>query len=312
MANLLVNPVKTTPTVTGKLQTPNLMANYGLETKFAEISEQNMIKYHELKDTEQILGSEAGIQEGVQDGQDFQLGLKTDDSYYKSPEKFQEFTKRYEDRKAQYQKMAKENGYAADIVTATLERMDRDYEETRIIYGKYVIDYRKAEEKKAEYLVADERAKTMSQIYLNGNYEKGNMQYKDNGNALWKMYKKENLTPEQFTSRVNKSKQDAITSRVMALVNDPNGAVILNEWSKKNPQEFQELFKELQQKFGDYDVILDTDDFELFQRSISGAANAIETRRKAKEEDTLYGDNKKFKKEKRISLLLKVKTILQE
>lgn len=299
MANLLVNPMKTTPTVTGKLQTPNLMANYGLETKFAEISEQNMIKYHELKDTEQILGSEAGIQEGVQDGQDFQLGLKTDDSYYKSPEKFQEFTKRYEERKSQYQKMAKENGYATDIVTATLEKMDREYEETRIIYGKYVIDYRKAEEKKAEYLVADERAKTMSQIYLNGNYEKGNMQYKDNGNALWKMYKKENLTPEQFTSRVNKSKQDAITSRVMALVNDPNGAVILNEWSKKNPQEFQELFKELQQKFGDYDVILDTDDFELFQRSISGAANAIETRRKAKEEDTLYGDNKKIQERKK-------------
>ena len=299
MANLLVNPMKTTPTVTGKLQTPNVMANYGLETKFAEISEQNMIKYHELKDTEQILGSESYILEGTQDLQSHQLGLKTDDSYYKSSEKFQELTKRYEDRKAQYQKMAKENGYAADIIKNTLERMDKEFEETRIIHGKYVIDYRKAEEKKAEYLVADERAKTMSQIYLNGNYEKGNMQYKDNGNALWKMYKKENLTPEQFTSRVNRSKQDAITSRVMALVNDPNGAVILNEWSKKNPQEFQELFKELQQKFGDYDVILDTDDFELFQRSINGAVNAIETKRKAKEEDTLYGDNKKIQEIKK-------------
>ena len=148
MANLLVNPMKTTPTVTGKLQTPNVMANYGLETKLAEISEQNIIKYHELKDTEQILGSEAGIQEGVQDGQDFQLGLKTDDSYYKSSEKFQEFTKRYEERKSQYQKMAKENGYAADIVTATLERMDREYEETKVIHGKYVTDYLKEEERK--------------------------------------------------------------------------------------------------------------------------------------------------------------------
>ena len=287
MANLLVNPMKTTPTVTGKLQTPNVMANYGLETKFAEISEQNMIKYHELKDTEQILGSEAGIQEGVQDGQDFQLGLKTDDSYYKSSEKFQEFTKRYEERKSQYQKMAKENGYAADIVTATLERMDREYEETRIIYGKYVIDYRKAEEKKAEYLVADERAKTMSQIYLNGNYEKGNMQYKDNGNALWKMYKKENLTVEQVTSRFNEGKQSAIVSSVLSYVNVQGGDEILKAMQGYSFEEFKERFKTLEQQFGDFDVILGEDDFNTFKSAVGSGISTINVRKNLSEEKTL-------------------------
>lgn len=298
-SQMLVNPVRTNETVSGAVNTPNFSQNLGIETKFAEMIEQNAYKYEEIKDNEQILGSESFILEGTQDLQSHQLGLKTDDSYYKDKQKFTELSDRFKNRKEMYLKMAKEKGYKPEIVEAAINRMDREFEETKAIHGKYLTDYLEEENRKADYLMADERAKTMSQIYLNGNYEKGNMQYKENGIALWKMYQKENLTPEQFTSRVNRSKQDAIVSRVMALVNDPNGAVILNEWSKKNPQEFQELFGELQQKFGDYDVILDTDDFELFQRSISGAVNAIETKRKAKEEDTLYGDNKKIQEIKK-------------
>lgn len=298
-SQMLVNPVRTNETVSGAVNTPNFSQNLGIETKFAEMIEQNAYKYQELRDNEQILGSESGILEDTQDSQSFQLKLKTDPNSYKKPDEFNAYTDRHKNRKETYLKMAKENGYKEDIVNATIERMNREYEQTKAIYGKYVLDYRTEESRKIDYIMADERAKTMSQIYLNGNYEKGNMQYKENGIALCKMYQKENLTPEQFTSRVNRSKQDAIASRVMALVNDPNGAVMLNEWSKKNPQEFQELFKELQQKFGDYDVILDTDDFELFQRSISGAVNAIETKRKAKEEDTLYGDNKKIQEIKK-------------
>lgn len=306
-SQMLVNPVRTNETVSGAVNTPNFSQNLGIETKFAEMIEQNAYKYQELRDNEQILGSESFILEGTQDTQSFQLGLKTDDSYYKDSQKFTEFSDRFKNRKEMYLKMAKENGYKPEIIEAAISRMDREFEETKAIYGKYSLDYLKEKNRKADYLMADERAKTMSQIYLNGNYEKGNMQYKENGNALWKMYQKENLTPEQFTSRVNRSKQDAIASRVMALVNDPNGAVILNEWSKKNPQEFQELFKELQQKFGDYDVILDTDDFELFQRSINGAVNAIETKRKAQEEVTLYEATKQIQYRKKNNFAIESK-----
>lgn len=316
-SQMLVNPVRTNETVSGAVNTPNVMGNFGIETKFAEIVEQNAYKYQELRDNEQILGSESCTLENAQDIQGHQLGLKTDPSYYEKEDKFIELTQRFKDRKEKYLKLARENGYKEEIINATVEKLDRDFEEIKAIHGKYSLDYLKEKNKKADYLMADERAKTMSQIYLNGSYEKGNMQYKENGIALWKMYQKENLTPEQFTSRVNRSKQDAIASRVMALVNTSEievtkktedgkeikvkvtGEELLNEWRKKGPQEFQELFGDLQQKFGDYDVVLTADDFELFQSSINGAVNAIETKRKAKEEDTLYGDNKKIKEIKK-------------
>lgn len=287
MANLLVNPVKTTPTVTGKLQTPNLMANYGLETKFAEISEQNMIKYHELKDTEQILGSEAGIQEGVQDGQDFQLGLKTDDSYYKSPEKFQEFTKRYEDRKAQYQKMAKENGYAADIVTATLEKMDRDYEETKVIHGKYVTDYLKEEEKKRFLLLQDEKDKTISKYMLNRNWKQGIDTYSNFIKSNLDGVKKEQMTMEQAIKLNNGAKTTVLMSDVYSLINEPDGLSILNTYAGMSFEEFNKYYNDLNGQYGDFNAELTYEDYEAWQREVSGTIGRINTRNRAGEEQTL-------------------------
>lgn len=287
-SQMLVNPVRTNETVSGAVNTPNFSQNLGIETKFAEMIEQNAYKYEEIKDNEQILGSESFILEGTQDLQSHQLGLKTDDSYYKDEQKFTELSDRFKNRKEMYLKMAKEKGYKPEIVEATINRMDREFEETKAIHGKYLTDYLEEENRKADYLMADERAKTMSQIYLNGNYEKGNMQYKENGNALWKMYQKENLTPEQFTSRINKNKQEGIYSQVMSFVNVPGGEEILNEMAGFGPQEFQKYFSPLQQKFGDYDVVLDSDDFDLFKRAISSGLNTINTKKKAQEQKTLY------------------------
>lgn len=287
MANLLVNPMKTTPTVTGKLQTPNVMANYGLETKLAEISEQNIIKYHELKDTEQILGSEAGIQEGVQDGQDFQLGLKTDDSYYKSPEKFQEFTKRYEERKSQYQKMAKENGYAADIVTATLERMDREYEETKVIHGKYVTDYLKEEERKRFLLLQDEKDKTISKFMLNRNWNQGINSYSDFIKSNLDGVKKERMTMEQAIKLNNGAKTTVLMSDVYSLINEPDGLVKLNTYAKMSFQEFNEYYNDLNGQYGDFKAELTYEDYEAWQREVSGTIGRINTRNRAGEEKTL-------------------------
>lgn len=298
MANLLVNPMKTTPTVTGKLQTPNVMANYGLETKLAEISEQNIIKYHELKDTEQILGSEAGIQEGVQDGQDFQLGLKTDDSYYKSPEKFQEFTKRYEERKSQYQKMAKENGYAADIVTATLERMDREYEETKVIHGKYVTDYLKEEERKRFLLLQDEKDKTISKFMLNRNWNQGINSYSDFIKSNLDGVKKERMTMEQAIKLNNGAKTTVLMSDIYSLINEPDGLVKLNAYAGMSFEDFNKYYNDLNGQYGDFNAELTYEDYEAWQREVSGTIGRINTRNRAGEERTLL-DKAKAEKDLR-------------
>ena len=287
-SQMLVNPVRTNETVSGAVNTPNFSQNLGIETKFAEMIEQNAYKYQEIKDNEQILGSESGILEDTQDSQSFQLKLKTDPNSYKKPDEFNAYTDRHKNRKETYLKMAKENGYKEDIVNATIERMNREYEQTKAIYGKYVLDYRTEESKKINYIMADERAKTMSQIYLNGNIEQGNANYKGNGNALWGMYEKEFLTPEQFITRINKNKQEGIYSQVMSFVNVPGGEEILNGMAGFGPQEFQEYFSSLQQKFGDYDVILNSDDFDLFKRAISSGLSTINIKKKAQEQETLY------------------------
>lgn len=305
-SQMLVNPVITNETVSGAVNTPNFSQNLGIETKFAEMIEQNAYKYQELRDNEQFLGSESGILEDTQDSQAFQLKLKTDPNSYKRPDEFNAYTDRHNNRKETYLKMAKENGYKEDIVNATIERMNREYEQTKAIYGKYVLDYRTEESKKINYIMADERAKTMSQIYLNGNVEQGNASYKENGNALWNMYKKDNLSVEQFTTRINKSKQEGIYSQVMSFVNISEveikekgkdgkdikkkitGEEMLAKMAGFGPQEFQEYFGSLQQKFGDYDVILDSDDFDLFKRAVSSGLSTINTKKKAQEQETLY------------------------
>ena len=80
--NLIVNPVKTNPTVNGGVQTLNVMGNYGIESKFANMVEENAIKYMRLRDEEQLQLAKSYILEQMQDGEDFQMGLKSDDSYY--------------------------------------------------------------------------------------------------------------------------------------------------------------------------------------------------------------------------------------
>lgn len=297
--SMLVNPVKTSETVNRAISTPDFMGNFGIETSLANIIEKNAYKYQELRDEEQIQYAKSYILDRTQAAQDYQLGLKTDDSYYKSGEKYKAYLEESKEKREAFEKLIKEKGIKPEIADAAIAKVMRQEKETEAIQGKFVTDYYEKKNKERNILLYDENSKAMSKIYLNGDSKVGNTQYKENGNTLWGMYQKENLTAEQFISRVNKAKQEAIVSQVMALVNIQNGEAILNEWSKKSPQEFQELFGELQQKFGDYDVILETDDFELFQRAINGAANAIETRRKAKEEDTLYGDNKKIQEIKK-------------
>lgn len=284
---IIISPVKTNPTVNGGIQTPNVMGNYGIERKFADMTEQNALKYMQLKDEEQLQYAKSYILETMQDGQDFQLGLKTDDSYYKGTEKFQAFKDRIASRKSDFEKLAKDRGIAPDIVSAAMERAEREFSETQTIYGKYVTDYQEAENKKRTIVLNDENSKTMSKFFLNGNATQGAEFYKESINALLKGFEKGYYTADQFLAKANQERENAFMSDVYSYINDPDGLEKLQTMSGFTYEEFHKNYEYLTGKYGDYVSELTQEDYAKWQRTIGGAVSAINTRNNANKQKTL-------------------------
>lgn len=286
--NLIVNPVKTNPTVNGGVQTLNVMGNYGIESKFANMVEENAIKYMRLRDEEQLQLAKSYILEQMQDGQDFQMGLKTDDSYYKSKDKFEAFSDRTKQRRQEFEKLAKEKGIASDILDNALLRAERDFNETQAIHGKYTTDYLEEENKKRSILLFDENSKTMSKFFLNRNIEQGAEFYKDGINTLYQGFKNGYLTVDQFLNKANQERENAFMSDVYSYVNDPDGLAKLQAMSNFTYEQFVENYDYLRGKFGDYVSELTQEDYARWQRGVSSSINKINNKNKSQEKNSLY------------------------
>lgn len=284
---IIVDPMKTNLTANGGVQTLNVMGSYGAERKFADMVEQNSIKYLQLRDEEQLQYAKSYILEQMQDGQDFQMGLKTDDSYYKSGEKFQAFSERRKQRREQFEKLAREKGIASDILENALSRADREFGETQAVYGKYTTDYLEEENKKRNILLFDENSKTMSKFFLNNNIEQGAEFYKDGINTLYQGFKNGYLTVDQFLNKANQERENAFMSDVYSYVNDPDGLAKLQAMSNFTYEQFVENYDYLRGKFGDYVSELTHEDYARWQRGVSSSISGINTRNRASQEKTL-------------------------
>lgn len=287
-SQMLVNPVRTNETVSGAVNTPNFSQNLGIETKFAEMVEQNAYKYQELRDEEQFQYARSFILESIQAGQDFQLGLKTDDSYFKGKDKYEAYLQGNKDRKENFEKLAKERGIKPEIVEAALQRADRSFKETEAIHGKYVTSFLQEENKKRNILLYDENAKLMSKAVLNGDTGLGKELYDDSINSLMYGLKNGYITADQMVARANAERENFLMSEIYSYVNDPDGEVKLQELANKKFEDFYTEHEYLVGKYGDYKSDLTYEDFARWQGHISGALSKINTRNNAKKEDTLY------------------------
>lgn len=287
-SQMLVNPVRTNETVSGAVNTPNFSQNLGIETKFAEMVEQNAYKYQELRDEEQFQYARSFILESIQAGQDFQLGLKTDDSYFKGKDKYAAYLQGNKDRKEDFERLAKERGIKPEIVEAALQRADRSFKETEAIHGKYVTSYLQEENKKRNILLYDENAKLMSKAVLNGDTGLGKELYDDSINSLMYGLKNGYITADQMVARANAERENFLMSEIYSYVNDPDGEVKLQELANKKFEDFYTEHEYLVGKYGDYKSDLTYEDFARWQGHISGALSKINTRNNAKKEDTLY------------------------
>ena len=287
-SQMLVNPVRTNETVSGAVNTPNFSQNLGIETKFAEMIEQNAYKYQELRDEEQFQYARSFILESIQAGQDFQLGLKTDDSYFKDKDKYAEYLQGNKDRKETFERLAKERGIKPEIVEAALQRSDRAFKETEAIHGKYVADYSEQKNKERNILLYDENSKLMSKAVLNGDTGLGKELYDDSINSLMYGLKNGYITADQMVARANAERENFLMSEIYSYVNDPDGELKLQELANKKFEDFYTEHEYLVGKYGDYKSDLTYEDFARWQGHISGALSKINTRNNAKKESNLY------------------------
>lgn len=287
-SQMLVNPVRTNETVSGAVNTPNFSQNLGIETKFAEMIEQNAYKYQELRDEEQFQYARSFILESIQAGQDFQLGLKTDDSYFKGGDKYAAYVQGNKDRREAFEKLAKEKGIKPEILDQALARADREFKETEAIHGKYLTDYYQEENKKRNIILYDENSKMMSKSVLNGNISQGKELYDDSINSLIYGLKNGYLTADQMVNRANQEMDNFLMSEIYSYVNDPDGLAKLEELSNEDFETFYKNHEYLVGKYGDYKSDLTYEDFARWQGHISGALSKINTRNNAKKESNLY------------------------
>lgn len=290
-SQMLVNPVRTNETVSGAVNTPNFSQNLGIETKFAEMIEQNAYKYQELRDEEQFQYARSFILESIQAGQDFQLGLKTDDSYFKGKDKYEAYLQGNKDRKENFEKLAKERGIKPEIVEAALQRSDRAFKETEAIHGKYVTNFLQEENKKRNVLLYDENAKLMSKAVLNGDTELGKELYDDSINSLMYGLKNGYITADQMVARANAERENFLMSEIYSYVNDPDGEVKLQELANKKFEDFYTEHEYLVGKYGDYKSDLTYEDFARWQGHISGALSKINARASKEKKKTLADRN---------------------
>lgn len=290
-SQMLVNPVRTNETVSGAVNTPNFSQNLGIETKFVEMIEQNAYKYQELRDEEQFQYARSFILESIQAGQDFQLGLKTDDSYFKGKDKYEAYLQGNKDRKENFEKLAKERGIKPEIVEAALQRSDRAFKETEAIHGKYVTNFFQEENKKRNILLYDENAKLMSKAVLNGDTELGKELYDDSINSLMYGLKNGYITADQMVARANAERENFLMSEIYSYVNDPDGELKLQELANKKFEDFYTEHEYLVGKYGDYKSDLTYEDFARWQGHISGALSKINARASKEKKKTLADRN---------------------
>ena len=290
-SQILVNPVKTNQTVNGSVNTPNFMENFGIETKFAEMVEQNAYKYQELRDEEQFQYAQSFILESIQAGQDFQLGLKTDDSYFKGKDKYAAYLQGNKDRKEAFEKLAKERGIKPEIVEAALQRAEREFKETEAIHGKYLTDYYQEENKKRNIILYDENSKMISKSVLNGNITLGKELYDESINSLVKGLNKGYITADQMVSRANQEMDNFLMSEIYSYVNDPDGLAKLEALSNMKSEDFYKNHEYLVGKYGDYKSDLTYENFAKWQGHINGAMSKINARNSKENKKTLADKN---------------------
>lgn len=285
---LFIRPLETQRQVGNQINTSNISQNIGLERKAVSELEQQIHRYKELRDTEQIISSKASHQEQITDGQDFLFRAQHDEKFKKDPNNFKEFTKRYEQRVKQFKELANNDEYAEDITNITVENLQKEYERIRLMWSGYVLEEDRKIKQKQFFYLQDAMLKNSSKYTLNGAKSDGLKLNLEHQREWINAAERGDISVPQAIELTKKAKLNYLISDVNSFINVDGGMEILDKMGAMSFDEFEKHYKSLKTNYKSFKQLLTVEDYKAWKSSIDGAKRDIKAKSKQQEELMKY------------------------
>lgn len=286
--NIIVNPIKTQPTVNRAIATPNVSGNMGIERRAAETMDKILYEMDDIKTKNEIIGGEAAYAEVQEKVLEYQSMVRHNKEYYQDGTKLAELQSSIGEIKDKYRKMAQNNGYDMRFVNAYVDRMDQGYKASEQVFYQKFAEYSKKLQTDNYLLVMDKKSKNNLTLAGIGDINGALDNYKENVDNLLRGQKEGFISMSELINAAGNLKNGIFHSYVNSFIDDPDGIEKLNAMANYTDEQINQIFEGFNFEKDGYLSVNTPEDFESFRRSVARAVSAYETKVKATEEATLY------------------------
>lgn len=292
--NIIVNPIKTQPTVNRAIATPNVSKNMGIERRAAETMDKILYEMDDIKTKNEIIGGEAAYAEVQEKVLEYQSMVRHNKEYYQDGTKLAELQSSIGEIKDKYRKMAQNNGYDMRFVNAYVDRMEQGYKASEQVFYQKFAEYSKKLQADNYLLVMDKKSKNNLTLAGIGDINGALDNYKENVDNLLRGQKEGFISMSELINAAGNLKNGIFHSYVNSFIDDPDGIEKLNAMANYTDEQINQIFEGFNFEKDGYLSVNTPEDFESFRRSVARAVSAYETKRKAQEEATLYEATKQI------------------
>ena len=292
--NIIVNPIKTQPTVNRAIATPNVSGNMGIERRAAETMDKILYEMDDIKTKNEIIGGEAAYAEVQEKVLEYQSMVRHNKEYYQDGTKLAELQSSIGEIKDKYRKMAQNNGYDMRFVNAYVDRMEQGYKASEQVFYQKFAEYSKKLQADNYLLVMDKKSKNNLTLAGIGDINGALDNYKENVDNLLRGQKEGFISMSELINAAGNLKNGIFHSYVNSFIDDPDGIEKLNAMANYTDEQINQIFEGFNFEKDGYLSVNTPEDFESFRRSVARAVSAYETKVKAAEQVTLYEATKQI------------------
>ena len=305
--NIIVNPIKTQPTVNRAIATPNVSGNIGIERRAAETMDKILYEMDDIKTKNEIIGGEAAYAEVQEKVLEYQSMVRHNKEYYQDGTKLAELQSSIGEIKDKYRKMAQNNGYDMRFVNAYVDRMEQGYKASEQVFYQKFAEYSKKLQTDNYLLVMDKKSKNNLTLAGIGDINGALDNYKENVDNLLRGQKEGFISMSELINAAGNLKNGIFHSYVNSFIDDPDGIEKLNAMANYTDEQINQIFEGFNFEKDGYLSVNTPEDFESFRRSVARAVSAYETKVKAAEQVTLYEATKQIQYRKNINFAIESK-----
>ena len=292
--NIIVNPIKTQPTVNRAIATPNVSGNIGIERRATETMDKILYEMDDIKTKNEIIGGEAAYAEVQEKVLEYQSMVRHNKEYYQDGTKLAELQSSIGEIKDKYRKMAQNNGYDMRFVNAYVDRMDQGYKASEQVFYQKFAEYSKKLQADNYLLVMDKKSKNNLTLAGIGDINGALDNYKENVDNLLRGQKEGFISMSELINAAGNLKNGIFHSYVNSFIDDPDGIEKLNAMANYTDEQINQIFEGFNFEKDGYLSVNTPEDFEAFRRSVTRAISSYETKLKAAEQVTLYEATKQI------------------